>query len=114
MLLNGAVEMKKTISVAKDYDPFPFGRYVSEGEFSGERFREEFIWPELEAGNEVVVDLDGVLGGLGSSFLEEAFGGLVRKHNVSFNELKKHLTLVCEEDADIVSRTWRYVEKAAK
>ena len=59
----------------------PGGRFVSDGPFSGEWFRNEVLVPALkdtlERAEQLVVLLDGT-SGYGSSFLEEAFGGLVR------------------------------------
>ncbi len=67
----------KTISVAKDFSKFPAGRYKNMGKGSGEEFREKHLIPAMEAGEPCIVDLDGVAG-YPPSFLEEAFGGLVR------------------------------------
>ena len=66
------------INVAKDFSRAPAGRFVSDGPNSGERFRDEFLMPALQHGQQVVLELDGTRG-YGSSFLEEAFGGLARK-----------------------------------
>lgn len=70
------------INVAEDFSRYPGGRYRDDGEHSGEEFRDDFLVPALElarANNgKVVVVLDGVTG-YPSSFLEEAFGGLVRE-----------------------------------
>jgi uncharacterized protein DUF4325 len=65
------------IRVAAQFTRYPAGRFVSDGPFSGERFRKEYLVPILEAGGRAIIELDGVRG-YGSSFLEEAFGGLVR------------------------------------
>jgi hypothetical protein len=69
--------MTHKINVSQDYTRFPAGRYVSDGRFSGERFRKDFLIPALEKADKVEVVFDGTLGP-GSSFLEEAFGGLLR------------------------------------
>jgi hypothetical protein len=66
-----------SISVARDFTRFPAGRYKRNGSTSGESFRERFLHDRLAANEPVTVDLDGTVG-YGSSFLEEAFGGLVR------------------------------------
>lgn len=84
-----------TIRVA-DHAPSPGGRFVSDGPFSGEWFREEMLRPALSAadsqGDRVIVILDGT-SGYGSSFLEEAFGGLIRKGAFRLDQLQKILTI---------------------
>lgn len=67
----------QVVVVAKDFSKYPAGRYKTDGPFSGEKFREEILLPLLEKGDEFSINLDGTRG-YGSSFLEEAFGGLVR------------------------------------
>lgn len=67
------------INVAEDFSRYPAGRYKTDGPFSGERFRDEFLVPILEKEDRARIELDGTRG-YGSSFLEEAFGGLVRKN----------------------------------
>lgn len=70
--------MKSTlISIANDFSPSPAGRYLRDGPFPGEVFRDKILLPAVKENDKVVVDLDGT-DGYGSSFLEEAFGGLVR------------------------------------
>ncbi len=69
--------MTYTIEVARDFSRFPGGRYISDGRFSGEEFRDRLLVPALNSGQKVRVVLDDVAG-LPASFLEEAFGGLVR------------------------------------
>jgi hypothetical protein len=64
--------------VAKEYTPTPAGRLRSDGPFSGQRFREEFLIPALRSTDAVVeLNLDGMVS-LPSSFWEESTGGLVR------------------------------------
>ena len=67
------------INVCKDFTDAPGPRYISQGDFSGEQFREEWLVPKikeaLETGDKILVDLDGTFG-YTTSFLEEAFGGL--------------------------------------
>lgn len=80
------------INVASQFSPFPAGRFRSDGEFSGERFRDELLRPALERDTEVTVVLAGTKG-YGSSFLEEAFGGLVRYGHFSADELSRRLRI---------------------
>jgi len=67
----------KPINVS-DFTEFPGPRFEKHGPFSGERFRREILLNAIaeNAGN-ICINLDGVIG-YGSSFLEEAFGGLIR------------------------------------
>ena len=80
-----------TIDLAKEFSPKPFGRYKTDGSYSGEAFREEFLKPPLRERKKVVVDLSGS-NLYGSSFLEEAFGGLLDEFTPQ--ELKTHLMVV--------------------
>ena len=81
-----------TVSVAKDFTRFPAGRYKRNGETSGEAFRERFLEEPIRRGEHVTVEFDGTVG-YGSSFLEEAFGGIVRSLKVSAEFVLEHLTL---------------------
>ena len=65
------------INIAEDYTQYPGGRYPNDGEGNGESFRAKFLVPVLDAGDRAEIILDGTQG-YPSSFLEEAFGGLVR------------------------------------
>ena len=86
-----------TINVARDFSRFPGGRYRTDGPFSGQEFRDDILVPALATNEHVAVEIDGVAG-LPVSFLEEAFGGLVRL-GFSKDELFDRL--------DIVARTSR-------
>ncbi len=68
----------RIVNIAKDFTEFPSGRYQENGTTSGEEFRKKFLVPAAIGGNETTIQLDGTIG-YGSSFLEEAFGGLVRE-----------------------------------
>lgn len=68
---------KELLKISKTFSRYPAGRYYSDGPFSGQKFREEFLRPKLDSGINLVINLDETRG-FGSSFLEEAFGGLVR------------------------------------
>ena len=84
-----------TIDVAKEFSRFPAGRIRGDGRYSGQRFREEILVPALEkvkTGGAVTVEMDGAVG-YGPSFLEEAFGGLVRVERLDKTFLKEHLKI---------------------
>lgn len=88
----------KTISIADDFSSAPAGRFPDDGPYNGTRFRDEFLLPALRSGEDVVVSLDGV-SGFGSSFLEEAFGGLVRVHHINRDDLLRRLTVSYSDSA---------------
>lgn len=86
----------KVINIAKEFTKFPAGRHVTDGQYSGETFREKFLVPALQANETVQVVLDGTTG-YGSSFIDEAFGGLIRHKYFTKEELKKKLELIARE-----------------
>lgn len=82
------------IVIAKDFSTTPFGRFMADSPFSAEKFRKDFLVPALRSGDqEVVVDFSGIALGVGSSFLEEAFGGLVRKEGLPKTGIMKRLVI---------------------
>ncbi|EOG8130227.1 STAS-like domain-containing protein [Klebsiella pneumoniae] len=85
------------IVIARDFSKTPFGRFVSDSPYSAEKFRKDFLVPALRSGDqEVVVDFNGIALGVGSSFLEEAFGGLVRKEGLPKSGLRRRLVIKSE------------------
>lgn len=81
------------IDVAKDFSKTPFGRYKSDSQYSAEEFREKLLLPKIQSGDFLTVDFTKISLGVGSSFLEEAFGGLVRK-GIDGRYLKEHIKVV--------------------
>lgn len=102
--------MTKTIRLASDFNPFPFGRYPSHGDWNGQRFRDEWLAPALRSSDLVEVDLDGARG-LSPSFLEEAFGGLVR---VGFapKDLTARLRIKSDRDPSFIDTIVGYIRDA--
>jgi hypothetical protein len=86
------------IDVGRDFSPVPAGRSEADGDFSGEAFRSRLLEPPLRRGHDVEVVLDNTEG-FGSSFLEEAFGGLVRICGFSRDHLHHHLRLIATTPA---------------
>jgi hypothetical protein len=79
------------INIARDFSRSPVGRFREDGPHSGQAFREDVLVPSLAKGD-VVIILDGT-DGYPSSFLEEAFGGLVRLKRWTPRELQKHISI---------------------
>ncbi|WP_321384034.1 DUF4325 domain-containing protein [Rhizobium sp.] len=105
------------IEVSQDFTRYPGPRYREHGDFSGEQFREEVLKKALrsaiDANSVLVVVLDDVAG-YGSSFLEEAFGGLIR-HGFSKHDLDNHLQIVANTDRfkHHERRAKAYIDEAA-
>ena len=103
------------ISVLKDFSRTPGPRYKEEGSFSGEEFRNNILLPKIKEAiiqkKTLLVDLDGV-SGYGTSFLEEAFGGLIRVNDIDYKTLKNTLKLKSEEDDIYIEEIWEYIEDA--
>ncbi|MGX5672762.1 STAS-like domain-containing protein [Thermomonas fusca] len=93
------------INVARDFSPVPGGRFDEDGEFNGSRFRREYLVPKLQSCESVDVIIDGTEG-FGSSFLEEAFGGLVRLEGFKADDLRNRLRIIAEDP-----RSQRYRRK---
>lgn len=102
---------QKTINIARNFSTEPYGRYPEDGDSNGTKFREEMLLPALAASEEIAIILDGVEG-YGSSFLEEAFGGLVRVHGYKAEEIRKRVKIISEEDPSLITEIWSYVDSA--
>ncbi|MEP3430996.1 MAG: STAS-like domain-containing protein [Roseibium sp.] len=100
-----------TISVAKDFSVSPGPRFKKQGPNSGEAFREKVLLPALKRENQLTVILDGTQG-YGSSWLDEAFGGLVREHGYNPNKLKNILQIISNEDPMYRDEVLDSVERA--
>lgn len=100
------------VSVANNFTRFPSGRYKRNGETSGEGFREKFLEEPLRRGEQVTVDLDGTVG-YGSSFLEEAFGGVVRSLRLKADYVLSLLTIK-STDPELVNEVRQYIVEASE
>ena len=104
--------MEKIIKIATEYTKTPGGRFVSEGKFSGEAFRNNILLPAFlqaqKCGDILTVDLDGGYG-YATSFLEESFGGLVR---VTKDEAVKSIKIISEEEPALIQKITDYIDDA--
>ncbi|OZY39372.1 hypothetical protein CJF43_23410 [Pseudomonas fragi] len=101
----------KTIFVTS-FSEFPGPRYIDLGPFSGELFRKEILLPEIKANNgEITVVLDGAFG-YGSSFLDEAFGGLIRDGVSKEIVLNICENLISEDDPSLKLEVTQWVKEA--
>lgn len=109
--------MEKIISIviAKDFSEIPGARYPEEGDFSGEDFRVKFLVPKIEEAirenAHLKIDLDGTAG-YGTSFLEEAFGGLIRHNDYTYDQLHDIIIFKSEEDSEYITEIYEYMKDA--
>lgn len=103
------------IKIATDFSRIPGARYPIEGDFSGQEFRKRVLLPKLkEAINKheiLTVDLDGTAG-LGTSFLEESFGGLIREDHIKYEDIKQTLRFISTEEPDYIEEIMLYINDA--
>ena len=106
------------INIAEEFSAYPIGRDESDSEKNnGQRFRREFLLPKLKDAEEnhriVVISFEGVES-FGSSFLEEAFGGLVREDGWTSEKIKKFLRITYDWSGykRFERRMWDYIEAA--
>jgi len=104
--------MTTTIKIVEDFHPLPAGRYVADGKGNGTTFRDDYLVPALEKGENLIIDLDGAPG-YPSSFLEEAFGGLIRK-NVQPELIRKLIEFKASDPGfqRYVSKIWAHIDRA--
>ena len=100
----------RTIKMGRDFSPCPGGRSRDDGPWCAEAFREDTLRPALAEEDIVVLHLD-CAEGYGSSFLSEAFGGLVRSGDFTAEQLHRKLRLE-SRDAILVREIWSYIDDA--
>ena len=101
-----------TINIAKDYTTTPGARYKMDGPFSGEEFREIYLEKHFKNPTDcykVKIILDGTEG-YATSFLEEAFGGLVRK--IKSKKPLERIEFISIEDPLLIDEIKTYIENA--
>lgn len=103
------------INIAVDFSRIPGARYPEEGDFSGQEFRQTILLPKLQEAIKkkemLTISLDGTAG-LGTSFLEESFVGLIRVDKFDIESLKNTLEFISEEDPDYITEIWSYINEA--
>ena len=80
-----------TIHIASQWSKAPTGRDRSDGPSNGTDFRNKFLVPNIPIYSRIHIDLDGT-DGYGSSFLDEAFAGLIRAGALTKGEFLNQFT----------------------
>ncbi len=101
------------INIAEEFSANTGGRYIEESDYSGELFRKNFLESKyqdaLEKGEKLEINFDNSYG-YSPSFLEEAFGGLVRERK-EFG-IFDNLILISNDSASLVGDIKKYITQA--
>jgi hypothetical protein len=89
------------LHLAADFSRYLGGRYRADGPWSGQQFRDELLVRRFDEARaqaaKLVVVLDG-LAAVPSSFMEEAFGGLLRvREDLSLSDVESTLEITAAE-----------------
>ena len=98
-------------SIANEYTKTPG---VRTGLYSGEDFREKVLiklLKNLQDNDILTINLDGGFG-YSSSFLEEAFGGLVRKNKFKKEDLLKKIKIISNDEKKLIDDVEIYIVEA--
>ena len=103
------------IKIATDFSRIPGARFPEEGDFSGQQFRQEILLPQIKKAIEnkekLEIDLDGTAG-LGTSFLEESFGGLIRIDKLDYQTIINTLIFISNDDPEYIDEINNYLKEA--
>ena len=105
------------IKISTDFSDSPGARYVTDGDNSGQEFRETHLEPlfltDPSSKEIITVDLDDT-DGYATSFLEEAFGGIARlmkeKHNI--NDISDRFKFVSNQEESLIEEIMKYISEA--
>jgi len=108
--------MEVIINIAKEYSSTPGARYITDGPFSGEDFRDNFLEEKykqcIKNNEKLTINFDGGYG-YGTSFLEESFGGLVRK-GYDGKQMLEIMIFISDEEPELINKVQKYIKDAMK
>lgn len=104
------------IILSKDFSEIPGGRYRRQGSHSAEEFRDEYLYPKylacVEKNEKLIIDLDGGYG-CATTFLEETFGGLIRRlkrENKDYKEAINIIEIISIESPEYVTKSYEFMK----
>jgi len=107
----GRIELK----ISKDFSKTPGPRFILEGEYSGELFRDSILFYKMQEaidkGIKLRVNIDGTAG-YATSFLEESFGGLIREKGLNYDDIIKTLEIISDEEEYLIENIFKYLKEA--
>lgn len=99
------------IKISEDFTDAPGPRFIKQGEYSGEYFRENMLIPYLKRSidnkEKLIIDFDDCFG-YPTSFLEEAFGGL--KEEFSKDIILNNIEFISNDEEGLVDEVKGYIE----
>lgn len=100
--------------IGEHFSDDPAGRYYTDGDGNGEEFREEILKPIFHSTNSLTINIDKNVEGYGSSFLVEAFGGLVKHGYFKNKELLNKLSIEYDDPdyAFYAKKIRQYIKEA--
>lgn len=103
------------INICNDFSETPGGRYKQEGKYSGEEFRDTILIEKYKEAiknqEKLQIDFDNCFG-FATSFLEEAFGGLVRSYKL--RNVLKNIEIIANDDETIPILIEKYITAAER
>ncbi len=91
------------IKISKDYYKMPMGRYYpKDGDYTGDKFRKDFLEPNFDEYKKIIIDLDDLYA-CPSSFREEAFAGLVRALKIKPQDVLDKLVFETIDFPDLIN-----------
>lgn len=109
--------MKVIYKLTTEYTDMPGGRYIKDGDYSGEHFRDSVLISMLKKclndKTKLVIDLDGGFG-YPPSFLEEAFGGIIRTGQFTKDDVLKNIEFISREEPYLIEKIYGYIKAAKK
>lgn len=98
--------------ISKEYTETPGGRCINGGKYSGEDFRNNHLIPLIERCKEqeetLIIDLDDGYG-YSTGFLEETFGGLIRKGYTQ--ETLNIISFISNEEPELIDTILTYIKE---
>lgn len=103
------------LNVVTEFGMVTGARYKEEGDFSGEEFRDEILYPKVKEAIDkkckLIIILDGSYG-YGCGFLEESFGGLIRVKGLTKKQITKTIGLISYEEPYLIKEITNYINDA--
>lgn len=100
-----------TFSIARNFTETPGPRFRRQGPFSGELFRGKLLELLRRVDGQILIDLDGTRG-FGSSFLDEAFGGLIMSEGLTKDDVLRRFRFKSDADPSYVVQIMESIDRA--